>query len=146
MPANALGRALAASLLALGAAACGGGSTGAPAHGVRFVEPSAGAHVKSPVHFAFGVDGVTISPVPQGTVEHAREGMGHHHLGVDVPCLPEGSVIPKGTPSWVHFGKGDTTIDLQLEPGPHTFALQVGNDLHQTLAGYCQTLNIVVEP
>ncbi len=113
---------------------------------VFFVEPSSGATVKSPVHFSFGIEGFTIAAVPEGTVEHPRDGMGHHHLGVDVPCLPEGQAIPKGTPGWVHFGKGDTTIDMQLTPGPHTFALQTGNDLHQTVAGLCETLSITVEP
>jgi hypothetical protein len=113
---------------------------------VFFVEPSEGATVKSPVHFSFGIEGFTIAAVPEGTVEHAREGMGHHHLGVDVDCLPDGTAIPKGTPGWVHFGKGDTTIDMQLTPGPHRFALQTGNDLHQTVSGLCQTLTLTVEP
>jgi len=142
------------------AAACGGGNTehGAGAAGdvaptqapaqrrVFFVEPTDGATVKSPVHFAFGIEGFTIAPVPEGTVEHPREGMGHHHLGVDVACLPDGAEIPKGTPGWVHFGKGDTTIDMQLTPGSHTFALQTGNDLHQTVTGLCETLTLTVEP
>lgn len=144
-------------LLAL-AAACGGGgpkqhdgdsASEALTHAkprVFFVEPSEGATVKSPVHFSFGVEGFTIAPVPEGTVGHPRDGKGHHHLGVDVDCLPEGASIPKGTPGWVHFGKGDTTIDLQLTPGPHKFALQAGNDLHQTVSGLCQTLNVTVEP
>lgn len=142
------------------AAACGGGSapaadapaaTPAPAAAparprVFFVEPATGATVKSPVHFAFGIEGFTIAAVPEGTVEHPREGVGHHHLGVDVDCLPEGTAIPKGTPGWVHFGKGDTTIDMQLTPGPHKFALQTGNDLHQTVSGLCETLTLTVEP
>lgn len=140
--------------LALLASACGGGEktepeaapASAPAKRVFFVEPAAGATVKSPVHFVFGVEGFTIAPVPEGTVEHAREGMGHHHLGVDMDCLPEGAAIPKGTPGWVHFGKGDTTIDMQLTPGVHRFALQTGNDLHQTVSGLCQTVSITVEP
>ena len=145
--------------LALLASACGGGekaepeaapaaapAAAAPARRAFFVEPADGASVKSPVHFVFGVEGFTIAPVPEGTVEQAREGMGHHHLGVDTNCLPDGESIPKGTPGWVHFGKGDTTIDMQLTPGPHTFALQTGNDLHQTVAGLCDVLTITVEP
>ncbi|MGE0393164.1 MAG: DUF4399 domain-containing protein [Vicinamibacterales bacterium] len=142
------------------AAACGGGpkeqdgdspkeapAPAAPAAPrVFFVEPADGATVKSPVHFSFGIEGFTIAAVPEGTVEQARDGVGHHHLGVDVGCLPDGAAIPKGTPGWVHFGKGDTTIDMQLTPGPHTFALQTGNDLHQTVSGLCETLSITVEP
>ena len=146
--------------LALLASACGGGekaepeavpaaapaAVAVPAKRVFFVEPADGAIVKSPVHFVFGVEGFTIAPVPEGAVEQAREGMGHHHLGVDTNCLPEGAPIPKGTPGWIHFGKGDTTIDMQLTPGPHTFALQTGNDLHEPVAGLCQVLTITVEP
>ncbi len=94
----------------------------------------------------FGVEHFTISPVPQGEVEHPREGMGHHHLGVDVDCMPPGTLIPKGTPSWVHFGKGDNTIDMQLTPGAHKFSLAIGDDQHRTLPGMCQTININVAP
>ncbi len=113
---------------------------------VFFVEPKDGASVKSPVHFEFGAEGVTISPVPEGTVEHAREGMGHHHLGVEQDCLPPGQAIPKGTPGWVHFGKGDKTIDMQLTPGTHKFSLAAGDDLHTTIPGLCQTITITVTP
>jgi len=141
--------------------ACGGGeveqaatpavehvadSAAPPSRRVFFVEPSEGVTVKSPVHFVFGIEGFTIAAVPEGTVEHPRNEVGHHHLGVDTACLPEGEAIPKGTPGWVHFGGGDTTIDMQLTPGLHTFALQTGNDLHQTVSGLCQVLTLTVEP
>ena len=42
-----------------------------------------------------------------------RENTGHYHLGVDTDCLPAGSAIPKANP-WVHFGKGNDNIDMQL--------------------------------
>lgn len=112
---------------------------------VFFVEPKEGATVSSPVHFVFGSEKFTISPVPQGEVEHPRPGMGHYHLGVDTDCMTANQVIPKGTPSWVHFGKGDDKIDMQLTSGPHKFALQIGDDLHRTIAGLCQTLTLTVK-
>ena len=34
-------------------------------------------------------------------------------------CLPAGTEIVKGTPSWVHFGTGATEMDIQLTPGKH---------------------------
>ncbi len=111
---------------------------------VLFVQPQEGAQVKSPVRFEFGIENYQLSPVPAGTVETARPGMGHHHLGVDTDCLPDGQIIPPGTPSWVHFGKGDTTIEMQLSPGPHKFALQLGDDLHRTQPGLCATISITV--
>jgi hypothetical protein len=119
----------------------------APAARVFFVEPKDGATVKSPVHLVFGIDGYQIQPVPQGTVapEAVRAGVGHHHLGIDQDCLPAGTTIVKGTPSWVHFGTGNNTIDTQLEPGKHKLTLQLGDDLHRTVNNMCETINITVE-
>jgi hypothetical protein len=146
--------------LALLAAACGSESpsqsaqpaqstapqaSSSPAGGgarVFFVQPKDGATVKSPVHFEFGSDQITISPVP-ATVETPRPGMAHHHLGVDTDCLPEGEVIPKASP-WIHFGDGKTVIEMQLSPGPHKFALQLGDDQHRTMPGLCQVMTVNV--
>ena len=120
-------------------------ASSAPAGGgarVFFVQPKDGATVKSPVQFEFGSDQITISPVP-ATVETPRPGMGHHHLGVDTDCLPAGEVIPKASP-WIHFGDGKTVIEMQLSPGPHKFALQIGDDQHRTIQGLCQVINVTV--
>ena len=134
---------MAVMVAAMLACACGSST---PAGQVSFVAPKDGATVKSPVHFEFAAENYTISPVPDGTVEHARDGIGHFHLGVEADCLPSGQAIPKGTPGWVHFGKGDKTIDMQLAPGSHKFSLQAGDDLHRTVAGLCQTISLTVEP
>jgi hypothetical protein len=147
--------------LALLAAACGGSETPSqsaqpaesaappasppPAGGagrVFFVQPKDGETVKSPVRFEFGAEQIAISPVP-ATVDKVRPGMGHHHLGVDTDCLPVGEVIPKASP-WIHFGDGKTVIDMQLSPGPHKFALQLGDDEHRTMEGLCQVINVTV--
>ena len=115
---------------------------------VFFMEPKDGATVKSPVHLVFGIEGYQIQPVPQGTVapEAVRAGVGHHHLGIDQDCLPAGTTIVKGTPSWVHFGTGNNTIDTQLTPGKHKLTLQLGDDLHRTVDNLCETINITVQP
>jgi hypothetical protein len=115
---------------------------------VFFVEPADGATVKSPVHLVFGLEGYKLEPVPQVAPAPAdvRPGVGHHHVGVDQPCLPAGTEIVKGTPSWVHFGTGSTFIDMQLTPGPHTLTLQLGDDLHRTVDELCQTIHITVAP
>jgi hypothetical protein len=140
-------------------AACGGGEappaepaaepqavTPPPAAATRvfFAQPQDGATVKSPVQFEFGSEGITIAAVPPGTVEQPRPGMGHHHLGVDVDCLPTGREIPRGQPSWIHFGDGKNVIDMQLTPGPHRFALQLGDDQHRAIEGLCSTISITV--
>jgi Domain of unknown function (DUF4399)/Family of unknown function (DUF6130) len=111
---------------------------------IFFIEPKNGATVKSPVHLKFGVENYTIAAVPEGTVTTARPGVGHYHVGVDQDCLEAGQTIVKGTPSWVHFGKGDSEIDMQLTPGRHKLALQLGDDLHNTVKGLCSTITVTV--
>ena len=60
-------------------------------------------------------------------------------------CLPAGKNIVKGTPSWVHFGDGKDVFDMQLTPGKHKLALQLGDDLHNTLPGACQMITVTVK-
>lgn len=112
---------------------------------VFFVEPKNGATVTSPVHMKFGSSGITISPVPPGDVKEARPGMAHYHVGIDQDCLPAGKNIVKGTPSWVHFGDGKDVFDSQLTPGKHKLALQLGDDLHNTMPGACKVITVTVK-
>ena len=112
---------------------------------VFFIEPKNGAVVSSPVHMKFGSEGIEIAAVPPGDVTTARPGIGHYHIGVGVSCLPTGKTIVKGTPSWVHFGDGKSEIDMQLTPGRHRLALQIGDDLHNTVAGTCQMITVTVK-
>jgi len=112
---------------------------------VFFIEPKNGATVTSPVHMKFGSSGVEISPVPPGDLKETRPGVAHYHVGVGVDCLPPGKNIVKGTPSWVHFGDGKSEIDMQLTPGKHRLALQLGDDLHNTLPGACQMITVNVK-
>ncbi|PYQ79320.1 MAG: rod shape-determining protein RodA [Acidobacteria bacterium] len=101
---------------------------------VFFIEPKNNATVTSPVHMKFGAEGI-------GT----RPGVAHCHVGIDQDCLPAGKNIVKGTPSWVHFGDGKDVFDSQLTPGKHKLSLQLGDDLHNTLPGTCQTITVNVK-
>ena len=112
---------------------------------VSFVEPKAGAVVTSPVHMKFASTGVEIGAVPPGDVTTARPGIAHYHVGVGVGCLAPGKNIVKGTPSWIHFGDGKSEIDMQLTPGRHKLALQLGDDLHNTLPGACREITVTVK-
>lgn len=119
---------------------------------VYFVEPKDGATVPALTKFVFATDNYQISPVPADAKE-ARPNMGHFHLGVDTDCLPAGTTIPKaeagakqGTAGqWIHFGTGSNNIEMSLTPGPHKFAVEVGDDLHRAVEGMCQTINITVQ-
>jgi hypothetical protein len=99
--------------------------------------------VKSPVHLKFGIENYQIAAVPQGTVETSRAGMGHYHVAVDSDCLPAGTEIQKAEP-WVHFGTGNSDIDMQLPPGMHKLTLQLGDDMHRAVAGLCTSITVNV--
>ena len=151
-----------AIVLATGMAACGGAAPepaaepmeetapAAPAEDrsstaptVGFVTPTDGATVSSPVSMEFIVSNLNISPVP-AEVENPRDGMGHHHVGIDTECLPVGEAIPKADP-WVHFGDGSKVFETLLPAGAHTLTLQIGDDQHVTQDGLCTTISVTVE-
>jgi hypothetical protein len=128
------------SLAAVGASAATGKAR------VFFVEPKNGATVKTTVHLKFGVENYKVAAVPDGEVKTARPGVGHFHVGVDTPCVASGKTIVKGTPSWVHFGKGDSEMDMQLTPGTHKLAVQFADDLHNAIKGMCTTITVNAAP
>jgi uncharacterized protein DUF4399 len=137
-------------VLALGALAAAqakqpAGKAAAKKIRVHFVEPKNNATVTSPVHMKFAVEGIEISPVPPGDLKETRPGVAHYHVGIDQACLPAGKNIVKGTPSWVHFGDGKDVFDSQLTPGKHKLALQLGDDLHNTLPGACEVITVNVK-
>ena len=153
---NRIVKALVLGAWTLSVAACGGAETppaagtsapAATAASVFFVSPKNGDTIKPMSTIEFGSTGTTVSAVPPGelTPEQVRPGMIHYHLGVDTDCLGVGVAIPKADP-WIHFGKGDKTIEMSLAPGPHRLAVQAGDDMHRTLAGMCQVINVTVAP
>jgi hypothetical protein len=112
---------------------------------VFFMEPKNNATVTSPVHMKFGSEGIEIAAVPTPDPTTARPGKAHYHVGIDQDCLPPGKNIVKGTPSWVHFGDGKDVFDSQLTPGKHKLALQLGDDLHNTLPNTCTVITVNVK-
>lgn len=92
---------------------------------VFIVEPADGAVVASPFTVVFGAENLTI--VPAGTESSAG---GHHHLLVDAP-LPNNLGLPiPNDDKYRHFGGGQTSVELTLEPGEHTLQLLLGDHLH----------------
>jgi Domain of unknown function (DUF4399) len=150
--ANRVVQRLVMATLALSVAACGGGNapassgSGAGAGKVFFVSPKNGDTIKTMATIEFGSTGVTVAAVPPGELkpEQVRAGMIHYHLGVDTDCLPAGTIIPKADP-WVHFGDGKNVIEAQLTPGAHRLAVQAGDDMHRTLPGLCEVINVTAQ-
>ena len=143
------------------AAACGGSETppasapaasapaaapaAPPANRVFFVSPTNGATIKPMSTIEFGSSGVTVAAVPPGELkpEQVRANTIHYHIAVDSDCLPAGTAIPKADP-WVHFGDGKKVIEMSLTPGAHRLTVQAGDDMHRTIAGLCETINVTV--
>jgi Domain of unknown function (DUF4399) len=91
---------------------------------VYFITPEDGQTLKSPVAVRFGLRGMGVAPAG---VEKAATG--HHHLIVDAE-LPSNSLPIPATDHYRHFGKGQTEVALELEPGTHSLQLLLGDKNH----------------
>ena len=67
------------------------------------------------------------SPPPVRKGKKANSG--HHHLLIDAELPPLDEPIPSD-PNHMHFGAGQTEVDLTLTPGPHTLQLLLGDKNH----------------
>ena len=94
---------------------------------MRFVEPTDGAAVPSPVKVRMEATNFTIEPAGE-----VRSGAGHLHIMIDTGCVPAGEVIPSDA-SHLHYGKAQTEAELPLAPGRHTLCLQAGDGAHRAL-------------
>ncbi len=91
---------------------------------VWFVSPSEGAEVTSPFVVQFGLEGMALRPAGDPG-EHS----GHHHLLVNTD-LPRMDLPIVTDDNHIHFGQGQTSVELSLEPGVHTLQLLLGDHLH----------------
>ena len=102
----------------------GGPTPSPPGAKVEFIDLKDGAIIgpKTTVHF--GLRGMGVAPA--GT---KRPNSGHHHLLVDTDLPPLDQPIPNDE-NHLHFGGGQTEVDLSLPPGPHTLQLLLGDADH----------------
>ena len=114
---------------------------GEAAPSVRFEQPADRATVTSPFEVVMAASGLVVEP--SGEV---RDGAGHFHILVNTDFTPTGEVIPDDA-QHLHYGQGQTTVTLDLEPGEHTLRLQFADGLHTALEGeqYRDTITVVVE-
>ncbi|MEZ4322974.1 MAG: DUF4399 domain-containing protein [Myxococcota bacterium] len=93
---------------------------------VMFTSPAEGASVPSPVKVVMAVEGMEVKPAGE-----LVEGTGHHHILVDTEPVPFGTAVPADD-QHIHFGKGQTETELELEPGEHTLTLQFADGVHRS--------------
>lgn len=104
--------------------ATGGPTPSPPGAKVGFVDLKDGAIIgpKTTVHF--GLHGMGVAPA--GT---KKANSGHHHLLIDTDLPPLDKPIPNDE-NHLHFGGGQTEVELSLPPGPHTLQLLLGDADH----------------
>jgi len=95
-------------------------------HGAELVilAPTDGDTVQSPVRVIFGLKGMGVAPagVPAALT-------GHHHLLLDAK-LPATNRPIASDENHLHFGGGQTQVDLDLSPGKHTLQLLLADHNH----------------
>jgi hypothetical protein len=120
------GLAVAAAVVA--AAGCGDDADDAgDGASVTVVSPEDGATVESPVTLEMAAENFVIEPAGE-----VREGAGHLHAMIDVPCVESGEVIPSDD-EHIHYGDASTSDTLELEPGEYTVCVQAGDGVHTAL-------------
>ena len=72
----------------------------------------------------FGISGMALAPAGA-----AKANTGHHHLLIDTGLSPLDRPIPSDF-NYLHFGKGQTEVELSLTPGEHTLQLLLGDHGH----------------
>lgn len=94
---------------------------------LTIVSPKDGETVSSPFTVEFAVNGVPVRPAGDPTA-----GSGHHHLLIDHE-VPEGEDLMYSLPAedgLMHFGKGQTSVELSLPSGNHRLQLIMGDANH----------------
>ena len=92
-------------------------SKGAPAAEVYFITPKNDDIVSGEVVCCWFLYCINVN------------GTGHHHLIIDAD-LPNLTQPIQADKNHVHFGKGQTEVKLELEPGSHTLQLLLGDYRH----------------
>ena len=116
-------------------------SKGAPAAEVYFIAPKNDDIVSGEVVVKFGLQNFGVSPAGLNV-----NGTGHHHLIIDAD-LPNLTQPIQADKNHVHFGKGQTEVKLELEPGSHTLQILLGDYRHipHRPPIYSNKITIVVE-
>lgn len=107
---------------------------------VFFVNLQDGDKVTSPVKVKMGVEGMEVEPA--GELSVAK---GHHHIVIDGNFIEKGKAVPADK-NHIHYGSGETDVEIALEKGTHTLTLQFADGLHQSYGkNWSSTITIEVE-
>ena len=91
---------------------------------VYFISPNNGESISRKVTVRFGLENFGVAPAGTQVVH-----TGHHHLIIDADLPPLNLPIPADK-NHVHFGKGQTEVEIELTKGEHTLQLLLGDFRH----------------
>jgi hypothetical protein len=91
---------------------------------VYFISPNDKESIAGKVIIRFGLENFGIAPAGI-QVTHT----GHHHLIIDADLPPLNQPIPADE-NYVHFGKGQSEVEVELSKGTHTLQLLLGDFRH----------------
>ncbi len=107
---------------------------------VHFVSPEDGAELSSPVIVEFGVDGMEVEPAG-----NLSKNKGHHHIIINGAFIPKGEVVPADD-THIHYGAGQLSDTLDLDPGEYTLTMQFADGLHNSYGEQMSaTINVTVK-
>lgn len=108
--------------------------------GVYFKNIEDGSTLQSPFYLDMGVNGMQVEP--KGT---PREGYGHHHLLINDDFAPAGTVVVADD-THIHYGGGQTSDSVALEPGEYKLTLQFADGMHVSYGeDWAKTITVTVE-
>ena len=119
----------------------GGPTPSPPGAKEEFVDLKDGAVIGPKTTIHFGLHGMGVAPA--GT---KKANTGHHHLLIDTDLPPLDKPIPNDE-NHLHFGGGQTEVELSLPPGPHTLQLLLGDADHipHTPPVYSEKIHVTVD-
>ena len=108
---------------------------------VYFISPSDEESISGKFIVRFGLENFGVAPAGTQILN-----TGHHHLIIDADLPPLNLPIPADK-NYVHFGKGQTEVELQLTKGEHTLQLLLGDFRHipHSPPIYSKKIQIVVD-
>ncbi len=106
---------------------------------VRLLQPFDGDEVTSPFTLVAALENSELAP--KG---HVRDGEGHLHVLIDLPCVTPGTVIPDDV-LHIHVGTGAESVELDLEPGERHLCVQIGDGFHSATTIQAELTVFVME-
>lgn len=107
---------------------------------VSFVNIEDGATLQSPFYLEMGVEGMQVEP--KGL---RKEGFGHHHLLINDDFAPAGTIVIADD-THIHYGGGQTSDSIALDPGTYKLTLQFADGLHVSYGEeWSKSISVTVE-